>query len=254
MSQKKIKHEKVSEYLIQHNIGTLDQIKEVLGTNSTMTAFRKLKFLNYLSSYSHRGKYYTLTSIPDFNEIGLWSCDSIWFSKYGNLIETVKIFVDQSESGLSAKELSDVLHVDVKQALFKNFKQNQLYRDKISDTYIYFSLIPEKKRQQIAMRKNETSTLAMLDFHYDMDEFRHELKAAIILFYSLLNEKQRRLFAGLESFKLGHGGDRKIAELLGLSPYTVAKGRKELTGGRVSSERVREKGGGRKAVEKKFQK
>jgi hypothetical protein len=34
-----------------------------------------------------------------------------------------------------------------------------------------------------------------------------ELKAAILLFYSLLDEQQRRLFAGLESIKLGQGGD-----------------------------------------------
>src|SRR6266481_970445 len=38
-----------------------------------------------------------------------------------------------------------------------------------------------------------------------------ELKAAILLFYSLLDEQQRRLYAGLESFKLGHGGDRQLA-------------------------------------------
>jgi len=35
-----------------------------------------------------------------------------------------------------------------------------------------------------------------------------ELKAAVFLFYSLLDEQQRRLFAGLQSTKLGHGGDR----------------------------------------------
>ena len=144
MIPKNIKHEKVREFLIQNNIGTLDQIKGVLGTNSTMTAFRKLKFLNYLSSYSHKGKYYTLPPIPNFNENGIWSCDSIWFSKHGNLIETVKVFVDKSESGLSAKELSDILHVDAKQALLKNLKQDRLYRDRNSRTYIYFSLIPEK--------------------------------------------------------------------------------------------------------------
>jgi len=33
-----------------------------------------------------------------------------------------------------------------------------------------------------------------------------ELKTAILLFYSLLDEQQRRLFAGLESIKLGHSG------------------------------------------------
>jgi hypothetical protein len=33
----------------------------------------------------------------------------------------------------------------------------------------------------------------------------HELKAAILLFYGLLDEQQRGLFAGLESMRLGHG-------------------------------------------------
>ena len=51
-----------------------------------------------------------------------------------------------------------------------------------------------------------------------------ELRAAIILFYSLLDERQRRLYAALESLKIGHGGDRRIAELLGLDAGTVARG------------------------------
>jgi len=48
------------------------------------------------------------------------------------------------------------------------------------------------------------------------------------LFLSLLDEKQQRLFAGLESIKLGYGGDKKIAHLFGLDMHNVAKGRKEL--------------------------
>ena len=35
---------------------------------------------------------------------------------------------------------------------------------------------------------------------------------------SLLDEKQRRLYAGPESLKLGYGGDRKVAEFLGMDP------------------------------------
>ena len=56
----------------------------------------------------------------------------------------------------------------------------------------------------------------------------HELKAAIILFFSLLDEQQRRLYAGLEAQKMGHGGDSRIAELLGLGVHTVAKSAKAL--------------------------
>ena len=58
------------------------------------------------------------------------------------------------------------------------------------------------------------------------------------------------MYAGLESFKLGHGGDRKIADLLGLDVGTVAKGRRDLLTQDVEHERVRKVGGGRKSVKK----
>jgi hypothetical protein len=42
---------------------TIDNLKDVLQTNSRMTVFRKLKQLPYKSSYSHCGKYYTLNTL-----------------------------------------------------------------------------------------------------------------------------------------------------------------------------------------------
>ena len=67
----------------------------------------------------------------------------------------------------------------------------------------------------------------------------------------MLDEQQRRLFAGLEALKLGHGGDIRIADLLGLHPQTVAKGRRELCEHDVLLDRTRKVGAGRKQVEKK---
>ena len=86
------------------------------------------------------------------------------------------------------------------------------------------------------------------------DVLPDELKAAIILFFSLLDERERRVYAGLESLKLGYGGDRQMAEILGLDVSTVARGRRELLEHDVNVERVRKAGAGRKAVEKKRQK
>ena len=57
----------------------------------------------------------------------------------------------------------------------------------------------------------------------DADLMPEELRAAIVLFASLLDERQRRLFAGLESLKCGWRGDRRIAALLGIDPSTVAR-------------------------------
>ena len=55
-------------FLHDERVATLAQLKEALGTAGTMTVFRKLKALGYLSSYSHRGAYYTLREIPDIRE------------------------------------------------------------------------------------------------------------------------------------------------------------------------------------------
>jgi hypothetical protein len=78
-----------------------------------------------------------------------------------------------------------------------------------------------------------------------------ELKASILLFYSLLDEQQRRLYAGLESLKLGRGGDRSLADFLDLDPHTVARGRQQLLAQDVEVDRARKAGGGRRPVEKK---
>jgi hypothetical protein len=78
-----------------------------------------------------------------------------------------------------------------------------------------------------------------------------EARALLVLFCSMLNEQQRRLYAGLESLKLGHGGDAHIASILGMDPHTVAKGRKELMGADLTATgRLRAPGAGRPSQEK----
>ena len=71
---------KAKKFLILNKIATINELKIAMKTDCKMTVFRKLKTLGYLSSYSHRGKHYTLDSIPDFNQSGLWVHNSIWFS------------------------------------------------------------------------------------------------------------------------------------------------------------------------------
>ena len=104
-----------------------------------MTVFRKLKELEYISSYSHRGQYYSLLDIADFDNYGLWSYQSVWFSKYGNLVETVKDFIDDSTAGYSAKELQSILHVEVKHTLLNLYQNKRAVREKFDTVYVYFT-------------------------------------------------------------------------------------------------------------------
>jgi hypothetical protein len=71
--------------------------------------------------------------------------------------------------------------------------------------------------------------------------------------YQSLSEKDRRRFAALEAIKLGHGGTRSIAKVLGCDPQTIKAGmreRKQLPDD-PAGRRVRKPGGGRKKTEVK---
>ncbi len=83
-------------HLRRHKIADLLELKRVLGTETPLTVFRKLKQLDYRASYTHRGRFYTLAEIARFDDRGLWSHEAVWFSRYGTLLATVEAFVNRS--------------------------------------------------------------------------------------------------------------------------------------------------------------
>lgn len=107
------------ELFHSQRIATMEQLKQHLGTEVEVTVFRKLKELSYHSSYSHNGRYYTLADIARFDEMGLWSHRSVWFSRHGTLLHSAQVLVETSDAGYFASELKEVLHVEVKHALRK---------------------------------------------------------------------------------------------------------------------------------------
>lgn len=239
--------------LLKSKVATMQELKASLKTPVTMTVLRKLDVLSYQTSYSHSGKFYTLSEIPKYDKNGLWSYNNIYFSEHNTLIETVRAFVTNSTEGYSRNELEELLHVKVQEQLYQLYKNNLLCREKINQRYIYFAKDSDIYRRQKSNR-NDFFASTVEPVHLGGEILAHELKAAIILFFTTLDEQQRRLYAGLESLKLGHGGDNKISELLLINPHTVAKGRKELLNQDVDVERIRKGGGGRHAIEKKHQK
>lgn len=240
----------LTSLLRRQRIATMAELKAALGTTVDVTVFRKLKELSYRTSYSHRGAYYTLDEVARFDERGLWSCRSVGFSRYGTLVATVEALVASSEAGTFAGELANVLNVGVKEALLKLVREGRIARQKVGRCYLYCSAQGARRREQLLSRRVQQAQPTLGRSVVETEVVPDELKAAIVLFFGLLDEKQRRLYAGLESVKFGHGGDRRVAELTGLDPGTVARGRRELLEGDVERERVRKAGGGRKAAKK----
>ena len=194
------------EFLRLKKIATLTELKQALGATADITVFRKLKELSYRSSYSHRGRYYTLGEIPQFDPQGLWSFHEVWFSRWGNLVTTLETLVSAAPQGYFASELQQLLHVEVKDALLHLVQQRRVARQSVNGLFLYGSPDAAVRRRQLLARQAPSEIPGSASAEVSPEE----LKASLVLFSSLLDERQRRLYAGLESLKLGRGGDQRL--------------------------------------------
>jgi hypothetical protein len=72
------------------------------------------------------------------------------------------------------------------------------------------------------------------------------VEQAMLFTYASLNERQRRIYAANEAFKLGHGGITYVARLFDCHRKTVQRGLAELRQGAstMPPEQARKKGAG----------
>jgi hypothetical protein len=96
-----------------------------------------------------------------------------------------------------------VLNVEAKQALLKLVRAGRLAREQVAGRYVYFSPGPAERRPQQAARSVYDAEASRLSLGPGLRVLPDELRAAIVLFYSLLDERQRRLCAGSEAMKFG---------------------------------------------------
>src|SRR5450759_2857891 len=142
----------LAKALRRSKIATMPELKRALGTEVDVTVFRKLKQLAYRTSYSHRGGYYTLDETAHFDQSGLWSFQSVWFSRQGTLLDTAQAFVEDSSAGYFAEELDHLLHVGTKEPLLKLVQHERVAREPVGGLYLYCSMSPVLRERQLLAR------------------------------------------------------------------------------------------------------
>lgn len=240
----------INKYFNYVKIATLQQIQKRLNTKVSKTVRRYLKKLNFFSSYSHNGEYYSHKRFVNFDSNGLWTYKDIYFSTYGKLTDTIEKFVNHSETGYNSIELQEILHVKVGDTLLKLTKNKKIIRIKLNRKFYYFSNIPAIQKAQLLLCRS----IVEKKFGKKMNQEKIsdiEIKRGFALFFNQLDEKQKRLFSGLESALLGYGGDKIVAETFGLDPHTVSRGRQEILSGDFEKKHIRKQGAGRKPIKKK---
>lgn len=247
---KKLSHNAtlVKNYLREHKMATMDELINLL-SRSKPTVNRNLSELEYITSISHSGKFYTMKKNPPVNEHGVWVNNSVSFSSHGTLAQTIKSIVESSDGGYSSVDLKDILNIAPNEKLIALIKSSSLIREKFNGIYIYFTTNKKKRARQLEKRK--LTSEQFLQVSGTSQRTSDEMKSYIIIFYCLLNEKQKRIYAGLEALKFGKGGDAFVSRLLGIDLKTVAKGRHELESSDVPEDAIRRSGGGRISVKKK---
>ncbi len=161
----KIKKDKLNAVVAlfqKEKVLQIDKLFQVFGTQSRRTVLRYMKNLNYLTSYSHAGKYYTLLEIVNFDSNSLWHWGEVGFSKHGTLLKTIVHFVNQSEGGMTNSELREKFNLLVKAALIDLVKKNKLMREKHANLYVYLSPDQAKAKKQLKNRE-EISSISVDD-------------------------------------------------------------------------------------------
>ena len=147
----------LKQFFKKKPVAEIAEVLALLKTNSRMSGFRRLKELNYLSSYTHAGRHYTLADIPRFDSLGLWHHEGIGFSKYGNLKATAIQLINQSDMGMSHQELETQLRIRVHNTLLDLVQSKQIKRKRIEGIYLYMSSDSQRTHKQL-MRRQEMKT------------------------------------------------------------------------------------------------
>jgi len=140
----------------RQKIITIAQLVEWLKC-SVITARRKLKRWQSYTSINKNGRYYTLPKIPVFDENGLWKYQTVLFSKHGNLKRTIFALITDSDKGLSAVEIAELVDLVANSSFLSRFKSVPgIRREKHQGRFIYLSdraEIYSRQKQRRATRQ-----------------------------------------------------------------------------------------------------
>ena len=141
-------HSQLAELFNQEKCYTIDELSRRL--NYSLISIRRfLKVMGYYSSFTHNSKWYTLRSIPSFDNNGIWFYRDIGFCKHGNLNQTIGRFIDKSFQGLTAKDLFNILSVPCHPVLNQMYKKKRIDRFNTPKGFVYLSVSESKKRLQL---------------------------------------------------------------------------------------------------------
>lgn len=210
-----MKFEAVMRAFKKHKVVTIDQLAHWLSC-SVVTARRRLKAWSAYTSYNRNGRYYTLPEIAQFDDMGLWRHRDAFFSKHGNLKQTLVYLITHSAQGLSSTELGEILGLQPRSFLSPFRNHPAIYRENMTGRWIWFAADAGIRKHQRQARLAEEDAKASC-MPTDMD--------AVMILVDLIEHPQsdvEQIARRLKSRQIGIDAIRQLLEHHGLLKKTVA--------------------------------
>lgn len=138
----------------RRKVMTLEEVAELVDS-SIHTARRRLKEWRAHTSYNQNGRYYALPDVPAFDGDGLWHWRGVFFSRYGNLKQTVVELIRRSSAGVDAGEIGSLLGLDPRSFLSSFADHPQIKREKAQGRFVYYcadrSVYSEQQQRRSAL-------------------------------------------------------------------------------------------------------
>ena len=143
---------KLENFIKSRRVVEMRDLFEVVQSTSRMTVFRRLSGIEYLCSYTHAGRYYTLFDIARFDSDGIWFYGDIGFSQNRSLKNTVTYLVDNGDAGKFHSDLERQLRIRVHNVLLDLVRTTRIRRTKFEGQYLYVSTDKARSTEQIEQR------------------------------------------------------------------------------------------------------
>ena len=143
---------KLENFIKSRRVVQMRDLFEVVQSTSRMTVFRRLSGVEYLCSYTHAGRYYTLFDTARFDSDGIWFYNDSGFFQIGSLKYFVTYLVDYFDGGKFHSDLQRQLRVRVHNVLLDLVRSKQIKRTKFEGQFLYLSSDKARSTKQIEQR------------------------------------------------------------------------------------------------------
>lgn len=162
----------IIQQLINQKVFTVAFLVQLMSC-SVRTALARLKQWQAYTSYNCNAKYHALPQVPRFNQNGIWHYEGIFFSKHGNLTQTVTHLVCTSDQGLSLQEIGAALGIPTGPVATHIRSITALRRHRIGRKIVYFSNDDAIYLTQSAQREQQAAA--------GVTQLSHDVNAVCIL-------------------------------------------------------------------------